>query len=125
MDPAITTTLTEQAPWAAVVLLLILAFLQYMGKQEDKRLAHDKEQETSRILAAKEREQDRREHEMAIANMQAQNMKALIDSIEATMKAVADTIADHEKASRERYEKMNITNDLLTVAKSQLGKQKR
>lgn len=122
MDSGLLGKLSEQAPYLVIILLLVWAFLNYIGKLDDKRMAHESAMEKTRTDNARERERERREHEMVIANMQAQNMKQLIDSVTQTMRSVADALKAHEEASKERYEKMGITDDLLQAARENLRK---
>lgn len=122
MDSGLLGKLGEQAPYLVIILLLVYLFLNYIGKLDDKRMAFDKDMEKTRTENAKERERERREHELTLANMQAQNMKQLIDNISQTMKNVADALAEHERASQIRYEKMGITDDLLSAAKEAMKK---
>lgn len=117
MDSALLGKLGEQAPYLVIILLLVWAFLTYISKQDDKRLAHEKEMEKMRTENAKEREKERREHELTIANMQANSMKQLIENITHMMQVQANALAEHERSSQERYDKMGITNDLLSAAK--------
>ena len=94
--------------------------MNFLGKAEDKRLADDKEMEILRSKNAEEREKQRREHELTISNMQALNMKSLIDKITESSKDIAEALKAHEEASKGRYEKMGITDDLLQLARERL-----
>lgn len=96
----------EQAPWASALCFVVYLFLR-----------HQKDQEASRAANAANMAKERREHELQINNMWAINIKALIDKHEETMALIAKTLSDHEKASQERYEKMNITKDLIKAVK--------
>ena len=114
--------LIEQSPWAAAIILTVWMFLNDRAKSEDKRLAHEKELEGTRIAAAKDREQERRSHELTIANMQAQNMKQLIEYVEAQIQKQTQALDEHEKASQDRYERQNNTKELMTAVKEQKGR---
>lgn len=114
----------EQAPWAAAYIFTVYMFLNFISKSEDKRMEHEKALEDKRIDAAKEREKERREHEATIANMQAQNMKQLLERQEATFETIAQALSEHEKASKERYDRMGITKDLIAAVKEEKDKRR-
>lgn len=107
--------LIEQAPWAAAIILTVYMFLTYLGKLEDKRMAHDAEAEKQRTENAKERERERRDHEMLIANLQANSMKAMLEKMEAGMETIAKSLSEHDRRSREQYEKIGMTKDLIAA----------
>lgn len=123
MEATVWSELIKQAPWAAAYILTVYMFLQFISRSEDKRMQHEKDLEDKRIAAAKEREKERRDHELIISNMQAQNMKQILEAQEKNNEVIATTLAEHEKASRERYERIGITKDLITAVKD--NKEKR
>ncbi len=124
VDSALLGKLGEQAPYMVLIVVLVFGFLYYIEKQNVKTMAHEKEMEKTRTENAKEREKERRDHELTIANMQANNMKQLIDSVKEMTETFTSTVESHEKASQTRYEKMNITKDLLTAAKEEMRRNK-
>ena len=97
-------------------------FLNFISKSEDKRMEHEKTLEDKRIAAAKEREQERRTHETTIANMQAQNMKQLLEYVEAQMQKQTNALIDHEKASQDRHERLGMTKELIAAVKEEKGR---
>ena len=112
----------EQAPWAAAYIFTVSMFLNFISKSEDKRMEHEKTLEDKRIAAAKEREQERRTHETTIANMQAQNMKQLLEYVEAQMQKQTNALIDHEKASQDRHERLGMTKELIAAVKEEKGR---
>jgi len=114
----------KQVPWAVIVFAVIFVFLKYMRESETARLAHEKELEAQRIAAAKERATAEREHQASVNNLWAQNVKSMTEQLVQTSKQIADALSEHERASQERYNKMNITQDLLDTAKEELRRTK-
>ena len=114
--------LIKQAPYIAAVVITIGLFLWSNQRNEDKRLAHDAQMEVTRAANAKEREQERRTYEIQINSMWASNIKSIVDQISVGNDKIVNALLEHEKASKERYEKMGITSDLLDAAKEQLRK---
>lgn len=112
----------KQIPFAVLLFAAILVFLRHLKEVDAARMTHDKDMETLRITAAKERETEQRTHQNNMNNMWAVNIKNIVDRQEQTAQMIADALSAHETASRERYEKMNITKDLLDVAKETMRK---
>jgi hypothetical protein len=100
------TELAKQIPNAVAVIAMAYLFL-YFQKQADER----------REAAARDKAQEDRAHNLQVNNMWAGYIKQLVENHEESFKSIARTLADHEKASEERYEKMNITNDLIRAVK--------
>lgn len=122
METSVWVKLIEQAPSAAIIVVVVYMFLTYLGKLEDKRMAHDTDAEKQRTENAKERERERRDHEIQIASLQANAMKQMLEQMETGMETIAKTLAEHDKASRERYEKIGMTKDLIAAVKDEKGK---
>ncbi len=116
--------LIEQSPWAAAIILIVYMFLTYLGKLEDKRIVRDSDGEKARTESAKERERERRDHEMTIANLQANSMKQMLEQMASGMEIIAKALSDHDKASRERYEKIGMTKDLIAAVNNEKDKRK-
>lgn len=96
----------EQAPWAAAIILTVYMFLKYL-----------KEQEAARALNAAAMAKERREHELEINNMWAVNIKTMIEKQDDTFTAIATALAQHERSSQDRYDKIGITKDLIRAVK--------
>lgn len=122
METSVWVKLIEQAPSAAIIVVVVYMFLTYLGKLEDKRMAHDTDAEKQRTENAKERERERRDHEIQIASLQANAMKQMLEQMDTGMETIAKTLAEHDKASRERYEKIGMTKDLIAAVKDEKGK---
>ena len=122
MSDEVLKELGKQAPWAVVLLVVFFVFLKHMRDADTARMAHEEKIETQRISAAKERSQEQRQHEAENNNMWANNIRLITERWEHTTKTIADALAEHERQSRERYEKMTITQDLLDAAKDNLRK---
>lgn len=124
MSENVLIEVAKQVPWAVIVFAVIFVFLKYMRESETARLAHEKELEAQRIAAAKERSTAEREHQASVNNLWAQNVKSMTEQLVQTSKQIADALSAHERASEERYNKMNITQDLLDTAKEELRRKK-
>jgi len=103
--------LARQIPSAVAVIGMAFLFLKA-----------EKEREERRVVNAKEMEKERRDHELMINNMWATYIKTLADKQDEAYVAIAEALADHEKASSERYERMGITKDLLKAVKERMEK---
>ena len=102
---------------ASPIGLAMIAIVWIFVTQESKR-------EQQRIENAKERAIEQRAYDMQVQNMWANNIKAIIEKVDGGQKMIADALNEHERASRERYEKMGITDDLLKYAKENLRSRK-
>lgn len=122
MGDSVMLEIAKQVPFAALLFAAILVFLDHLKKVDAQRMLHDKEMETLRITAAKERETEQRTHQNNMNNMWAVNIKNIVDRQEQTAKMIADALAAHEDASRERYEKMGITKALFDAAKETINR---
>lgn len=138
MSDSVLLKVAEQIPFAVILFGVILVFLRYVEKADDKRiaqdkdrLAHEKEMEILRINSAKEREAEKRESDRQTNNMWANSFREIQSSQQDAWKALADQLKDignafssaldeHERKSQDRYKSMNITQDLLEAAKDQL-----
>ncbi len=104
MDPII-AKLIEQVPNAAAVILTVYLFLQDRQKAE-----------ATRAINAKAFEAERRAHELQINNMWAQFFKNLTDENAKNIKEIVQEIHDHDDASKERYKRMKVTQELRKAA---------
>ncbi len=98
---------------ASPIGLAMIAIVYIFVTNENKR-------EQQRIENGKERAAEQRAYDMQVQSMWASNIKNLIDKVDDGQKMIAHALADHERQSRERYEKMGITDDLLQLAKEKL-----
>lgn len=101
----------KQAPLGAAMIIIVYLFLTTDNKREQQRIEN-----------AKERATEQRAYDMQVQNMWASNIKAIIEKVDGGQRMIADALNEHERASRERYEKMGITDDLLQAAKEMLKK---
>lgn len=105
--------MVKQVPSAAAVIGMAYLFL----RAEEKR-------ELRRVEDAKEKEKERRDHELQINNMWASYIKSLIDKQDETYELIAKSLSEHEKSSQERYDRIGITKDLLVAIKADQVKKK-
>jgi hypothetical protein len=122
MSDSVLLEVAKQIPFAVILFAVIVVFLNHLQKEAAAVRTHDKEMETLRITAAKERESERRLHESEMSNFWAVTIKNMNDQQTQALQAIAKMIADHEEADKTRYENMHITKDLLEVAKETLKK---
>jgi len=125
MSDSILIEIAKQAPWAVILFAVIVVALRHVKEEASANRQHDKEMEALRIAAAKERETERRQHEMTLASMQASNIKSLIDNVTQSSREIADALKLHEENSKDRYEKMSITKDLLDTARETIARKPR
>lgn len=69
--------------------------------------------EKQRITNAKSMEKERQQHENTVFNMFASTMKQMIENVTASNERVIASLANHEQASQERYERMGNTQEIL------------
>lgn len=100
---------------ASPIGLAMIAIVYIFVTNENKR-------EQQRIENGKERAAEQRAYDMQVQSMWANNIKAIIDKVDDGQKMIAQALNEHERSSRERYEKMGITDDLLQAAKEMLKK---
>jgi hypothetical protein len=128
MSDGVLLEIARQIPVAVILFGVIVMFLRHLERSEDKRLAHDKEMESLRIAAAKEREAERRAYDATTNNMWAVSIRGIVESQEKTAAAIAERLEQstnsfvealnvHERNSQERYKGMGITQGLLEAAK--------
>jgi len=98
--------MARQIPSAVAVIGMAYLFLKA-----------EKEREERRVVNAKEMEKERRDHELMINNMWATYIKTLVDKQNETYLAIAGALESHEEASKDRYERMGITKELLQAVK--------
>lgn len=101
----------KQAPLGAAMIIIVYLFLTTENKREQQRIEN-----------AKERMAEQRAFDAQLQNMWANNIKSIIDRVDEGQKMIATALNEHERLSRERYEKMGITDDLLQAAKEMLKK---
>lgn len=100
---------------ASPIGLAMIAIVWIFVTNENKR-------EQQRIENAKERAIEQRAYDMQVQSMWANNIKSIIEKVDVGQRMIADALNEHERASRDRYEKMGITDDLLQAAKEMLKK---
>jgi hypothetical protein len=93
---------------ASPFLAFLLVYIWIDSKREDKRVANASSLETRR-----------ENHEREMNNMWAQHIKSITDQIATSHQVIMSKLADHDKESQERYERMNITKDLIKAAEQQ------
>jgi hypothetical protein len=98
--------LARQIPNAVAVIIMAWLFLTFERQREERRIKN-----------AEDLEKERRQHELHINNMWATYIKQLVASQNEAFESIAQTLAEHERASRERYERMGITDALIQAAK--------
>jgi hypothetical protein len=103
----------EQAPWAAAIIFTVYMFLKHL-----------KDLDQARSLNAANMARERREHELQINNMWAVNIKTLVEKQDEMFGLIAQSLAEHEKASKERYEKMSVTKDLIAAVNADKDRRK-
>lgn len=101
----------KQIPLGAAMIAIVWLFQTNENKREEQRINN-----------AKERQAEQRAFDLQVQSMWANNIKGLIDKVDEGQKIIAMALNEHERASRERYEKMGITDDLLQAAKEMLKK---
>lgn len=94
--------MARNVPSAMAVIATVYLFLRANEKNEQVR-----------IDAAKERESERRNHELQMNNTWASYIKAIVEKQDETLKLVSGALKEHEDASAERYRKMNNTQELI------------
>lgn len=105
------TELIRQVPSAAAVIGTVFLFLRFIEKLSERQAAQ-----------AKEKAMEDRAHQIDINTLWSNTMKSALDHQDKTaMKTteiIADKLAYMDKAAEDRYEKMNITQELIDVVKS-------
>lgn len=96
----------KQAPSAAVIILTVYIMMVFQDKQDVRR-----------IEAAKEKSALDREHNYALEQMQQNNIKMLVIGFEDAIKMIGDKMDKHDEATKQRYEKLGITQDLIKAAR--------
>lgn len=122
MNESVLQEMAKQIPAAVALIITVALFLNHIQKNEEKRFAHDKELETQRALNAKTLQDENRAHALQVNSMWASNIKLIVDQQVQSNQVIANALNEHERASRERYDKMGITDDLLQLAKEKLKK---
>lgn len=125
MSDNILLEVAKQAPWAVILFAVIFIALRHVKEEAAAARQYNKDMEAMRIAAAKERENERRQHESTLANMQAANIRSLIDNVSQSSKEIAEALKLHEENSKDRYDKMSITKDLLDTARETIARKPR
>ena len=103
-------SLVATVPGGVAVIVTVALFLKFIREGELQRTAD-----------AKERETERRAHELVLSQQNSKNIQLLVKGMEETYKAIADNLKNHEDAEKERYEKLHITQDLIEMAAKKNG----
>lgn len=103
--------LAKNIPVAVAMIFIVWLFLSNDNKREEQRIAN-----------AKSMEQERKAHDLQVNAMWATSFKQLVDTVQDGQVQIVAALKEHERASRERYEKMGITKDLFDAAKERLKK---
>lgn len=122
MGEALFTKLAEQVPNLVVFLIIVYMMQKNNEKQDLQRVENARRLEDKREAHEKSLEEKRQAHDLQMNNMWANYIKNLIDQQAQTFKMVADMLKDHEQASQDRYEKMQITKDLLDAAREHIAR---
>lgn len=94
----------EQAPWAAAIIFTVYMFLRHLKELDEARAKN------AANMAA-----ERRDHELQINNMWAVNIKTLVEKQNEFFNLIASALAQHDKESKERYDKIGMTKDLIAA----------
>lgn len=104
------TELIRQAPSAAAVIGTVYLFLRFIEKQNDRHAAN-----------AKDKAIEDRSHTIDVNSMWANTIKSISEQHDrtavTTTQMIVDKLAYMDKAAEERYNKMNITQDLIDAVK--------
>jgi nicotinamide mononucleotide adenylyltransferase len=119
---ALLSALAKEIPNAVALIVVVMMFLTFMRQNEDKRLLHDKTLEDQRVENAKQREIERRAHEIEMNSMWANYIKSLVEQVNSGHQAIVAALKTHEQESQDRYDRIGVTNDLLRAARDQQTK---
>ena len=106
--------LAVNVPAAFAVIATVWMFLRAEEKREERREAN-----------AKAKESENKDHELLMGQMWANHISTLVAKTDEIFKLIAEALSDHEEASKERYERMNITQDLVKLARERAEKRKK
>ena len=106
------TELLKNSPIAAALIIVVWLFLDAIKKQDAIRI------ENAKALEAK-----REAHEKDMNAMWGRVIKQMMHQNDINSEAIMTRLEDHEKAMHERYDKFQITKDLLDAAKEIITKQ--
>ena len=98
--------LAVNVPAAAAVIATVFMFLSSDQKRDERRAAN-----------AKEKAIEDREHQLKVNQMWTSNIKIVLAKQDETFELISKTLTDHEAASKDRYERMNITQELIKAVK--------
>lgn len=104
---AILLELTRQLPSALAIGAVVYLFLKYDERKDQRREQNAREQAV-----------ERREHEKMKDTIWANAINQIIAKQDASFQLIAGQLAVHEEKSEERYERMEITQDLIKLAKA-------
>jgi hypothetical protein len=124
MDEAV-LELVRNLPAAAAVMFTVYIMLYFEERREKRREEN-----------AKSKSQEDRDHEVTIAQMLHNNIltitnshketaQLILDRTNETFMGIKDDLEDHERSSKERYDRMQITQDLVRLAKEQAERRAR
>lgn len=113
MTEEVLKALAVGVPAAVAVILTVWMFLRAEEKREERR-------ETN----AKDKENERRAHELRINEMWVANIKTIVAKTDNTFRMISQALQEHEEASAERYERMGVTQNLIKLAKENLEEHK-
>jgi hypothetical protein len=103
--------LAVNVPAAVAVIATVWMFLRAEEKREERREAN-----------AKSKDQENKSHELMMGQMWATHIDSLMMKTDETFKLLANALSTHEKASKERYDRMQITQDLVKMARAEAEK---
>ena len=104
---AILLELARQLPSAIAIGAVVFLFLKYDERKEQRRENNAREQSI-----------ERREHDKMKDTIWANSIHQIISKQEEMFKMIANIISVHEEKSEERYERMQVTQDLIKMAKA-------
>jgi hypothetical protein len=104
---AILLELARQLPSAFAIAAVVYMFLKYDERKDQRR-------ETN----ARELSAERREHDKAKDTIWAGSINQIVSKQEEMFKLIANAISFHEEQSEERYKRIQVTQDLIKMAKA-------
>lgn len=109
--------LIRQAPSAAAVIGTVYLFLRFIEKTTIHQAAN-----------AKERAMEDRAHQIDVNTLWANTIKGALaqndQTAVTTTRMIVDKLAYMDKAAEERYEKMNVTQELIDVVNKTMRKER-
>jgi len=102
----------EASPYLGFVILYILLD----AKREERRITNATTLESRREVHEKDMQDRQIKHSDDVLQLYAAFNQQLISEIKLSHNAIMNKLAEHERESEERYERMGITKDLLRAA---------